>query len=135
MNAKEQLQRCGLAPTVNRVRVVEALAQAGGPRTPLDLLEHLAQRMNRVTLYRILDLLVEHGVATRHNAGERAFRYCLASGPLGHAHFHCTRCGQTQCLESQALELDLRSLCAKLPMRVEGAEFHLSGLCQGCLTA
>jgi Fur family ferric uptake transcriptional regulator len=134
-DASVLLRQAGLAQTANRVRVVQALAEAGSPRTPQHLLERLAGGMNRVTLYRILDLLVEHGVATRHNAGERAFRYCLANDPLGHAHFLCTRCGETQCLESSALQQDFRKLLASLPMRVEGAEFRLSGVCEVCLSA
>jgi Fe2+/Zn2+ uptake regulation proteins len=135
MNTNKHLSDSGLAPTANRERVVRALAQAGAPLTPQDLLERLTGSMNRVTLYRILDLLVERGVATRHNAGERAFRYCLASGPMGHAHFHCNQCGQTRCLDSEPLALGIRQLCAGLPMRVEAADFHLSGVCEACLHA
>lgn len=139
LDAKTHLERCGLAPTAHRELVVRALAQGDGPLTPQELLEGLGGSMNRVTLYRILDLLVEHGVATRHNAGERAFRYCLAhgvhgEGPLGHAHFLCTRCGRTTCLDVPALSADLSKVCAGLPMRVEGAEFRLSGVCEGCLS-
>lgn len=140
MNVKDRLKRCGLAPTAHREQVVRALAGGLGPLTPQDLLEGLGGSMNRVTLYRILDLLVEHGVALRHNAGERAFRYCLAQpvgqgGHMGHAHFLCTRCGRTSCLDVPALSVDLSKVFAGLPMRVEGAEFRLSGVCEGCLTA
>lgn len=135
LDAKNHLERCGLAPTAHRVEVVQALAAGAGPLTPQDLLESLGGSMNRVTLYRILDLLVGHGVATRHNAGERASRYCLASGHMGHAHFLCTRCGRTTCLHVPALSVDLSRVCAGLPMRVEAAECRLSGVCEGCLTA
>lgn len=135
MKTRETLNESGLAPTANRELVVRTLAAVGAPLTPQDLLERLSGSMNRVTLYRILDLLVERGIATRHNAGERAFRYCLARGPLGHAHFHCTLCGQTRCLDSQPLAQGLRTLCAGLPMRVEAADFHLSGVCEVCLGA
>lgn len=144
LDAGAHLKHFGLPPTAHREEVVRALAAGRGPQTPQDLLEALAGRMNRVTLYRILDLLVQHGVATRHNAGERAFRYCLAgggphgglqAGKLGHAHFHCTSCGRTTCLDVPALSLDLARACAGLPMRVDMAECSLSGVCEGCLTA
>jgi Fur family ferric uptake transcriptional regulator len=91
------------------------------------LLAGLGGRMNRVTLYRILDLLVERGVAARHNAGERSFRYCLGRGVHGHSHFHCNRCGQTQCLDSRLLEPGLSRILSGLPMRVEMAEVTLGG--------
>ncbi|OIN99248.1 MAG: hypothetical protein AUJ49_11615 [Desulfovibrionaceae bacterium CG1_02_65_16] len=133
MDAKELLIRAGLSATAKRLLVVQALTEAGRPVTPQELLEPLGARMNRVTLYRILDLLVERHVATRHNAGERAFRYCLHGGPAGHAHFTCSRCGQTECLDSHALDEGLAELLARLPMRVDSAEIRFGGVCQNCL--
>ncbi len=135
MNAEKCLQDCGLPATENRVLVVQALSGAHHPQTPQELLAGLSGRMNRVTLYRILDLLVAHGVAARHNAGGRAFRYCLGQGAAGHSHFHCTRCGQTQCLESRTLEPGLSRLLSSLPMRVDMAEVTLGGVCERCLKA
>lgn len=138
MNEREMLARGGLAATDKRVLVVRALAGAGGPATPQELLAVLGEQLNRVTLYRILDLLVEHKVATRHNAGERAFRYCLRSGAAGHAHFTCSRCGHTECLDSGAFGtfgFGLDELLARLPMHVETAEIHFGGVCRSCLGA
>ncbi|OGR38260.1 MAG: hypothetical protein A2051_13455 [Desulfovibrionales bacterium GWA2_65_9] len=141
MDARELLERCGVSATENRLLVLRALSGADHPQTsqtpqtPLELLAQLSGRMNRVTLYRILDLLVERGVAARHNAGERAFRYCLGQGVAGHSHFHCTRCGQTQCLDSRLLEPGLSRILSGLPMRVEMAEVTLGGVCEGCLNA
>jgi len=133
MNATQMLTQGGLTATAKRVLVVQALAGAGRPMTPQELLEPLGAQMNRVTLYRILDLLVERHVATRHNAGERAFRYCLRTGPTGHAHFTCSRCGHTECVDSHALDVGLSELLARLPMRVDSAEIRFGGVCQECL--
>jgi Fur family ferric uptake transcriptional regulator len=136
MNERELLARGGLAATDKRELVVRALAAAGGPATPQELLEVLGAQLNRVTLYRILDLLVEHKLATRHNAGERAFRYCLRSGAAGHAHFTCSRCGHTECLDSEAFgpfSFGLDELLVGLPMLVDTVDIHLGGVCRGCL--
>lgn len=135
MDAQDRLKGCGLPATENRLLVVRALEGADRPQTPQELLAGLPGSMNRVTLYRILDLLVERGVVARHNAGERAFRYCLGQGVAGHSHFHCTRCGQTQCLDSRLLEPGLSRILSGLPMRVEMAEVTLGGVCEGCLNA
>lgn len=135
MDAAELLGACGLAVTPNRLCVLRALEGASRPQTPQELLAGLAglgARMNRVTLYRILELLVERGVAARHNAGERAFRYCLGMGAHGHSHFHCTRCGATQCLEPGLLEPGLSRLLSGLPMQVELAGITLGGVCENC---
>ena len=133
MDGQEILGRGGLAATEKRLLVVRALAEAEGPATPQELLATLGARLNRVTLYRILDLLVEHNVATRHNAGERAFRYCLHTGHENHAHFTCSRCGHTECLDSGGFGADLSELLSHLPMRVDTAEIRFGGVCQGCL--
>jgi Fur family transcriptional regulator, ferric uptake regulator len=135
MEAQELLKGCGLSATANRLLVLHALSGAGQPQTPQELLAALAGRMNRVTLYRILDLLVEHGVAARHSAGGRAYCYCLGQGLHGHSHFHCTRCGQTQCLDSRLLEPGLSRILSGLPMRVDLAEVSLGGLCENCQNA
>ena len=131
----EVLQQCGVAATQNRALVAQALALTGRPVTPQELLEGLAGRMNRVTLYRILDLLVARGAATRHNAGERAFRYCLRSGASGHAHFTCARCGHTECLDSRSLSAGMTEYLAHLPMRVDTVEIRFGGVCETCLGA
>jgi len=133
MNEREMLARGGLAATDKRVLVVQALAGAGGPATPQELLAVLGEQLNRVTLYRILDLLVERKVATRHNAGERAFRYCLRSGAAGHAHFTCSRCGHTECLDSGAFGIGLDGLLSRLPMLVDTVDIRFGGVCQNCL--
>lgn len=133
MDGPDILKQGGLAATARRLLVVQALAASGGPLTPQELLVLLGGRLNRVTLYRILDLLVEHRLATRHNAGERAFRYCLRPGATGHAHFTCTRCGHTQCLDSRPLDAGLSELLARLPMHVDSAEVRFGGVCEGCL--
>lgn len=135
MELRELLEHCGVAATEKRLLVVRALSGADHPQTALELLAHLSGRMNRVTLYRILELLVEHGVVARHNAGERAFRYCLGQGAHGHSHFHCTRCGATQCLDSRLLEPGLSRILSGLPMRVDMAEITLGGVCESCQNA
>jgi Fur family ferric uptake transcriptional regulator len=134
MEAQETLRRAGVEPTTHRVQVLDCLARAGRALTPQEILDLLGpSRMNRVTLYRILDLLQESGLALRHNAGERAFRYCLGQGRTaqGHCHFQCTRCGRLQCLPAQ--DLDLEAMTRDLGLRVDHAEIHFHGVCADCL--
>jgi Fur family ferric uptake transcriptional regulator len=132
MDARRLLEGSGLTVTANRLLVLRALVGAKSPLTPQEILAGLPGRMNRVTLYRILELLLEHGVVARHTAGGRAFCYCLGQGAHGHSHFHCTRCGQTQCLDSKLLEPGLSRILSGLPMRVDLAEISLGGLCENC---
>lgn len=133
MTVKARLNRAGLAATAHRVQALRALAEAGRPLTPQELLALVDGGMNRVTLYRILDLFVEHGLVRRHSAGERALRYCLEASPetKGHGHFHCNRCGRTECLPPSIL--DLEALSRDVPFRIERAEVRFDGVCEDCL--
>lgn len=133
MDVEAYLRRAGLPATAHRVQVLKALAGAGRALTPQELLALVGGGMNRVTLYRILDLFVEHGLAQRHSAGERALRYCLEASPAakGHGHFHCNRCGRTECLPASAL--DLEALSRSFPFTIEHAEVRFDGICADCL--
>lgn len=57
--------------------------------------------VDRVTLYRVLDWLVERGLAHRIAAEDRVWRFNAADRLHAgkHAHFHCSRCGQIVCLD------------------------------------
>jgi Fur family ferric uptake transcriptional regulator len=59
--------------------------------------------IDRVTLYRVLDWLVESGLAHRVTDAQRVFRYSLAApgAPAHdhHAHFRCEDCGKVFCLD------------------------------------
>ncbi|AGA34808.1 ferric uptake regulator family protein [Thioalkalivibrio nitratireducens DSM 14787] len=54
-----------------------------------------------MTLYRVLDWLVERDLAHRIAAEDRVWRFNAMDRvqPGDHAHFHCTRCGQIVCLD------------------------------------
>lgn len=132
--AKTLLAKAGLEPTPNRLQVLTVLSGLGRAVSAPEILEELGQAMNKVTLYRILDLLVDEGLVFRHSSGDRAFRYCLGrSGtPGAHVHFYCTRCNQMDCLPLESIPLDLGHVAETLPMRVDNVEIRLDGLCEAC---
>ncbi|SKA96470.1 Fur family transcriptional regulator, ferric uptake regulator [Paucidesulfovibrio gracilis DSM 16080] len=125
------LRQAGVDPTARRVMVYEAVARAEGAVSAPDLLGTLCAHMNKVTLYRILDLLVEHGVVARHTGPERTAHYCLGRG---HGHFHCTHCGRCICLRLEDAHLE-RLVGPELTGlgRVEDVELRVEGICSDCL--
>lgn len=132
--AARRLEQSGVTPTPRRCLVMERLLASRRSMTPPELLEELNEsgEINKVTLYRILDLLVERGLAQRTSAGERAFRYCLRDHHgRGHGHFQCRRCGAISCLTPEESPLDPARLAA-LPLCVEEIELRLIGLCPAC---
>jgi len=79
-NYEELLSGADLEATPNRVRVLEVVGNNRFPLSASDICKIMERggTINRVTVYRILDLLVEHGVVERISTGGRAFYYGLA---------------------------------------------------------
>ena len=124
-----QIRRCGARATPARVRVLQFLLAAPGAMTHRDVELALAEvRLDRVTLYRVLDWLVEAGLAHKHADSSRVFRFSAATAGehAAHAHFSCDTCGRVFCLDAEApkppllpdgfslsrMEVDLRGHCA-----------------------
>lgn len=92
--------------------------------------------LDRVTLYRVLDWLVErslaHRVGTAGGAAgvERAMRFAFTrpEKPHSHAHFQCTQCGRTICLDDVAAP----SLAVPAGVELQGIELAAFGRCSQC---
>ncbi|MCU0586933.1 MAG: transcriptional repressor [Syntrophobacteraceae bacterium] len=133
----ELLQHAALAPLPNRVAVLEIVGNSPSPLSTQEIFDIVrrSQRMNRVTLYRILDLLVEKDLVHRISAGDRSFRYGLApnANHPRHPHFYCSRCGNMECLAPEAVNVDTRSLERTFPALIQKVEIRLDGVCRSCL--
>ncbi|WP_051694225.1 Fur family transcriptional regulator [Desulfohalovibrio reitneri] len=133
---ESRLRLAGLEPTANRSLVLDLLHRAEGPLSAPELLARVEGRMNKVTLYRILDLLTRHGLVLKHQGSEAA-HFCAGvltqpvdQGPRRHGHFHCRRCGRCFCLGPESLPP------APEPpppaASVDEVGLTLSGVCRDC---
>ncbi len=102
--------------------------------------------LDRVTLYRVLEWMVEIGLAHKIAGDDRVFRFSLndatdAQAPTevsahgeaaAHAHFHCTACRRIYCLAESPLIA--RALQDVLPRGFVGKELAVAvhGLCPDC---
>ena len=131
------LRDAGLDPTANRVGVLEVVGSNNYPLSAADIYGILDRSgsINRVTVYRILDLLVDHGLVDRLSTGGRAFYYGLAPNAhhRPHAHFYCTRCGQMDCLTPDSLHVDMSAISRTFPGRIDRIEVRIDGICKNCL--
>ena len=136
------LRSTGLSPTRNRMAVLACLDKNHEPMTAREMLESVSlnRPMNKVTLYRILDLLADKGVILRHMGADRSCHYCMGThaGETAHCHFFCNSCGKMQCLPADFLPPTFSFLKASdadksLPMRVDSVELRLDGICPSCL--
>lgn len=129
MNPAAQLKQAGLEATKNRRLVLGAVLKAGEAVTPPALLRQLDKAMNRVTLYRILDLLVSAGLIEKHSGAGRAYHYCPGHG---HGHFHCIGCDRMLCLKLPQGALDPAALITGDIARIDSIELRIDGLCADC---
>jgi Fur family ferric uptake transcriptional regulator len=131
------LESHGLASTPNRLRVLEIIGNSSYPLSAQDIFETLSrtQGINKVTVYRILDLFVERKMAERLSADDRSFRYGLAPNDnhRRHPHFYCTHCGNMECLNPESLDLNMDSLKRTFPGLIEKVEVRIDGICKNCL--
>ncbi|MGD8846180.1 MAG: transcriptional repressor [Desulfobacteraceae bacterium] len=136
-NYQELLTSVKLDATTNRLRILEVIGNNGFPLSAGDIFETLSRSssINRVTVYRILDLLVDTGVIDRISTGGRAFYYGLAPNDHHepHPHFYCKRCGQMDCLNPESLQVETEPLWKTFPGRIDKVEVRVDGVCKNCL--
>ena len=98
------------------------------------LAEELNGKMNRVTVYRILDRLEEEGVLHffRGKDGVKYYAKCKKQTSShqtnAHPHFQCQTCGKIECLH---IDMPIPSVAN---YKIETAELLLIGKCKDCLS-
>lgn len=131
------LSQAGLAPTPHRIKILEVVGNNNRPLNTRQIFETLTRNINinRVTVYRILDLLVKKGIVKRLSGGGRSFHYGLAPNRhhQPHPHFYCKRCGHMECLSPESLTLDMAPLTLTFPGMIDGVEVCFDGTCKNCL--
>lgn len=131
------LEAAGLKTTSNRLSVLEIIGNNSSPLNVQEIFDILNRNMNinRVTVYRIIDLLVESGLLERLSGGGRSYYYGLAPNEhhRRHPHFYCRCCGNMECLNPASLSLDTRPLERTYPGVIESVEVRVDGVCKNCL--
>ena len=131
------LEESGLESTPKRLQVLEVIGDNNSPLSARQIFETLSRtyNINRVTVYRILDLLVERGLIDRISGGSRSFVYGLAPNENhpAHPHFYCKSCGNLECLNPQSLNVDMQPMQRTFPGVIENVEVRIDGVCKNCL--
>ena len=131
------LEESGLEPTPKRLQVLEVIGNNNSPLNAQQIFETLKRthNINRVTVYRILDRLVEIGLVDRISGGGRSFVYGLAPNDNHppHPHFFCKSCGNLECLNPQSLHVNMEPMQRTFPGSIENIEVRIDGVCKNCL--
>jgi Fur family ferric uptake transcriptional regulator len=130
------LARAGLRRGGARERIIELLATEPCALSAVEIEDALrAQggRIGRASIYRVLELLVEHGLVERVTVGQDLARFerVLPSGEHHH-HLVCDRCGRLVAFDDPALERAIDKASERLGVRVEHHEVVLRGACEDC---
>lgn len=119
------------------MHILEAVGSNSYPLTAMDIFNIIDrnQSINRVTVYRILDLLVGKKIIERLSVGSRAAYYGIAPNEhhAPHPHFYCTSCGQMDCLQSESININVDGLRKTFPGEIARVEVRVDGICKNCL--
>jgi Fur family ferric uptake transcriptional regulator len=116
--------------TQPRIQVLAALLETHGAATHGELQQRLPG-VDRVSLYRCLDWLCQHGFANQLSSADGVRRYgyrAAGHDHQTHPHFQCIRCGITECLP----ELVIPTPKVPRGYRLDATEVLAKGLCNGC---
>ncbi|HUV41801.1 MAG TPA: transcriptional repressor [Sedimentisphaerales bacterium] len=127
------LTRANLRKTRPRMAVLTVLLEEGKPVTVQRIITRLGWHSpDKVTIYRILESLVERGMVHKAFLRNKTWHFEPAADCTSnqcHPHFTCVSCGTTHCLRQ------LRPPLVKSPHRkfvIHRQRVQLEGLCPAC---
>ena len=107
--AEQRLESRSIQPTAMRLRVLRYLSDRRAAVSLADLVHHFS-KSDRTTLYRTLKTFQEHGVVHQIYDESGSTKYglcaenCTCSYPDDmHAHFYCSSCDNTYCLQKLSI--------------------------------
>lgn len=130
----ERIRAAGGRVTALRLEVLRTLETSDRTLTHQEIEDACREAgldPDRVTVYRILDWLVDKNLAHKVSGPDRAWRFGALPGvEHEHAHFHCSDCGHVFCLEDAPA---VASPSLPPGFRLEKLEVAVAGRCPGCV--
>jgi Fur family ferric uptake transcriptional regulator len=130
------LATAGLKRGGARERVIELLSSEPCALSAVEIEDRLragGRATGRASVYRVLELLLEHGLVERVEVGDGQARY-ERSHPGGDHHHHlvCERCGRLVAFDDPGLERAIDRLSDRLGVKVASHDVLLRGACPRC---
>jgi Fur family ferric uptake transcriptional regulator len=134
---RAELGRRGIRVTRQRrvlLRVMETAKRHLDADQLLSRAKKIDPRIDRVTVYRTIDLLKRHGLIDEldllHLRGHRHFYESHAQ--RDHIHIACLRCGKVREIESRLYERLKRQIERDLHMKITVTRTEIGGYCDAC---
>ena len=129
----EILKNANLRQTHARLAVLDALMEADAPITRQQIADTLSDSApDKVTIYRVLECLMEKGIVHKAFMKERTAFFELAhncSKTQCHPHFTCTSCRKTVCMKNAKMPL---AEINEQGFTIKHQKVELEGLCPEC---
>ena len=119
-----------------RDRIIEVLSEQECALSATEiesLLRGQSRPTARASIYRVLDLLVERGLAERVVVGQGEARFEPVE-PSGQHHHHlvCGQCGRLVAFDDPGLERAIDKLSDRLGVTIDSHDVLLRGACGSC---
>lgn len=129
---QKTLKDSGYKSTKTRMAVFSCL-QDQPPQTMSDLIKNLEGKVDRVTIYRTIDLFERIGVVRKVTFG---WKYRIELGDtfsIHHHHITCQSCGEVSVIhEDEATEKRINKLGQNKGYFVTSHQLELQGYCKRC---
>lgn len=132
---QNHLKRHNLSSTSHRKAILETFLMVDAALSHSDIEKLLKEEMDRVTIYRTLNIFVEKGVLHKISDYDGIIKYALCRDDCdenrhqhNHVHFKCISCQEIVCLENTTIPN------IKLPNNyvIQEANLLISGICDKC---
>lgn len=131
--AKALLKKASLRQTAPRQAVLQALICADNPITQERITDFLSDEApNKVTIYRVLECLIEKGIVHNAFTKDRTAFFELAHncGKVQcHPHFTCNNCQRTICMTNVTMPI---AEIAEKGFSLLHQKVELEGICPQC---
>jgi Fur family transcriptional regulator, ferric uptake regulator len=134
-DALQILEASKFNKTPQRIAVLDALIKSGAPLCVSDILNKTEanQKINKVTVYRILSCLKHIGIVREIETGQGIHYYEMACqhNPV-HPHFNCRLCGTLTCMSPLTLSQTWDWFVKAHNYSIEHININITGLCNRC---
>jgi Fur family ferric uptake transcriptional regulator len=133
---EEILERKEIEATRHRKDVLDLFVHTSKAITAKNILEKISKSssIDKVTIYRTLDLFVERDILKKITTLDGAMAYeliCEKHRPI-HPHFFCRSCGEVSCLEGINWSTLKAQIERKSHVVCEDMDLRLEGVCEDC---
>lgn len=133
-DCKEELRGVSLRATPARIALMNLLEKSDKPLDVQAMIEYLQTKdvdTDPATVFRIINMFTEKGLARQVQLNEGKFRYELSSKP-DHHHLICQKCGAIEDISDCSIEKLEKEITRKKKFLVKSHSLEFFGVCKQC---